>query len=175
MPVLLVVGTIFSLPLELIDIIFTCLSKNDLFSLVQVSHQYNDLVHDPYFWRRLSVKRVDHVGKLHGMIASLSKWHHLHTLHLNVFNWVISGPMIGRVVDACPQLVELKVRVYTLRGKNYIMTPLSNLTNLKKLVVESNFEAFAPSFTLPALECWSGLRVLEFSQTSSYTRKHSRV
>ena len=43
-----------------------------------------------------------------------------------------------------------------------MMTSLGKLTNLKKIVVVSNLEAFAPSFTIPAVKCWSGLQVLEF-------------
>ena len=156
-------ATLFSLPKELIDIIFSHLSMNDFYSLMRVSRGSNAFVHDPFFWQKLFVKRV-RVDHFDAMIAQLSKWRHLRILHLNYFEWVISGPMIGQVVDACPQLVELKVTACVTRWENDMMTSLSRLTNLKKLFVESNSVAFAPSFTIPALKCWSGLRVLEFKE-----------
>merc|ERR1711915_580294 len=98
------------------------------------------------------------------MVAQLSKWHRLRILHLDRFNWVISGPMIRRVVEACPLLVDVKISASVHCRDNDMMTSLSQLKHLKKLVVQSNQEAFAPSFTLPALKRWSGLRVIVFHQ-----------
>ena len=155
--------TLLSLPKELIDIIFSHLSLVDRYSLMHVSKEYNKLVLDPYFWQSVFAKDV-RVNRFDAMIAQLSKWHHLRTIHLNYFNWVISGRMIELVVKACPKLEDLKLTVSVHCRDNDMMTSLSKLTNLKKLIVESNLEAFAPSFTTPALKCWSGLRVLEFSQ-----------
>ena len=54
---------------------------------------------------------------------------------------------------------------------NDVMTALSELKDLKRLSIKSNAEAFAPSFTLKAIESWTNLESLQFEQITDVLPK----